>query len=89
MIYLKWGGGDTDVREIVKLVPDRGKVFYLCDGEVEKCKKTRCYKNGGDCNYTTNISHAKNFHKTDAPYPVFYENEAVPGKPDTAMVLEH
>lgn len=77
------------MREIVKLVPDRGKVFYLCDGEVEKCKKTRCYKNGGDCNYTTNISHAKNFHKTDAPYPVFYENEAVPGKPDTAMVLEH
>lgn len=52
------------------------KVFYLCDGEVENCKKTMCYKNGGNCNYTTDISHAKNFHKTDAPYPVFYENEA-------------
>ena len=26
---------------------NKEKVFYLCDGEVENCKKTRCYKNGG------------------------------------------
>lgn len=60
------------------------KVFYLCDGEVENCKKTMCYKNNGPCNYTSDISHAKNFHKINAPYPVFYENEAASGKTDTA-----
>ncbi len=55
------------------------KVFYLCDGEVENCKKTMCYKNGGVCNHTSNIRHARNFNKKDLPYPVFYENEAVSG----------
>ena len=65
------------------------KIFYLCDGEVEKCNKRICYKNNGDCNHTTDIRHAKNFHKINAPYPVFYENEAASGKPDTASELEY
>lgn len=33
------------------------KIFYLCDGERENCKKRNCYKNGGDCRHTTDISH--------------------------------
>lgn len=67
---------------------DKEKVFYLCDGEVENCKKTRCYKNDGDCNHTSNIKHAKNFRKK-YPKSSFYENEAASGEPDTAMGLEH
>ena len=37
--------------------------FYLCDGEREKCKKRNCYKNGGNCRHTTDISHAMNFER--------------------------
>lgn len=59
---------------------NKEKVFYLCDGEVEKCTKSDCYKNGGNCNFTSDIRHAKNFHKNNySPYPVFYENEAASG----------
>ena len=65
------------------------KVFYLCDGEVEECKKHSCYKNNGRCNYTSDIMHARNFHKIDAPYSVFYENEAVSGRTDTAIELDY
>lgn len=36
------------------------KIFVLCDGEVESCKKTGCYKNGGDCRHTTDTKHAIN-----------------------------
>ena len=39
------------------------KIFYLCDGERENCKKRNCYKNGGDCRHTTDISHAMNFER--------------------------
>lgn len=39
------------------------KIFYLCDGERENCKKRNCYKNGGDCRHTTDISHAMNFKR--------------------------
>jgi len=27
-------------------------VLYLCDGNVESCRKTSCYKNGGECKLT-------------------------------------
>lgn len=50
------------------------KVFYLCDGEVENCKKTVCYKIGGDCKHTSNIKHAKNFRK-NYPKSSFFECE--------------
>ena len=39
------------------------KIFYLCDGKREKCKKTRCYKNGGECRHTTDINHALKFER--------------------------
>lgn len=60
------------------------KVFYLCDGEVEKCNKRICYKNNGVCNHTSDIRHAKNFHKINASHPVFYENENTSGESDMA-----
>ena len=65
------------------------KVFYLCDGEVAGCKKNSCYKNNGCCEHTSDIMHAKNFHKINAPYSVFYENEAVSVLPDTAIELDY
>lgn len=27
--------------------------FYLCNGKVKKCKKSECYRNGGECRHTT------------------------------------
>lgn len=38
-------------------------IFYLCDGEKEDCKKRSCYKNGGECEHTKDIKHARNFEK--------------------------
>ena len=64
------------------------KVLYLCDGEVEGCKKHSCYKNNGRCNYTSDIMHAKNFHKIDAPYSVFYENKTASGETTAAIRVE-
>lgn len=52
------------------------KVFYLCDGKIENCKKTRCYKNKTDCRnqcrYTSDINHAINF-KNQFKAGDFYE----------------
>ncbi len=58
------------------------KIFYLCDGEREDCKKRRCYKNGGDCMHTTDIRHAINFHQVNPKNEdsSFYENGEVPIK---------
>ncbi len=39
------------------------RIFYLCDGERENCKKRTCYKNGGNCRHTTDINHAVNFER--------------------------
>lgn len=36
------------------------KTFVLCDGEVEECSREECYRNGGECNHTTNTKHAIN-----------------------------
>lgn len=36
-------------------------ILYLCDGNDEKCKKTNCYKCGGDCKHTRDIKHAVNY----------------------------
>lgn len=54
------------------------KIFYLCDGERENCKKRNCYKNGGDCRHTTDISHAMNFERRGkCKNGSFYEKEDV------------
>ena len=54
-----------------------GKILYLCDGELEKCRmKSGCYKNGGDCMHTSNIEHAKNFKKVHRD--AFIENLTAP-----------
>lgn len=55
-----------------------GKVFYLCDGEKEDCKKMTCYKNGGECKHTSNIEHALNFERVGKNEKgTFYEKEDV------------
>lgn len=36
------------------------KLLYLCDGNIQTCKKDWCYKNGGECKHTTNEEHARN-----------------------------
>ena len=54
------------------------RVFYLCDGERENCKKRKCYKNGGDCKRTTDINHAMNFERRGKyKNGSFYEKEDV------------
>ena len=54
------------------------KVFYLCDGEKEDCKKTKCYQNGGECKYTEDIEHAKNFSKEEhREESSFWEEEKI------------
>ena len=54
------------------------KVFYLCDGEKENCKKNTCYKNEGVCRHTTDISHAMNFERVgEYKNGDFYEKEDV------------
>ncbi len=64
------------------------EILYLCDGELEECKKSNCYKNNGSCNHTSDIRHAKNFHKISETRPVFYEKEAASEGPDTATGLK-
>lgn len=55
-----------------------GKVFYLCDGEKEDCKKMTCYKSGGDCRHTSDINHASNFERKGRyKNGSFYEKEDV------------
>ena len=52
-------------------------IFYLCDGEVEGCSKSTCYKIHPECEhacqYTQNINHARNFArlKKDKKSPVY------------------
>jgi len=38
-------------------------IIYLCDGEVETCAKTHCFKNGRECSHTPDVRHAVNFVK--------------------------
>ena len=33
-------------------------ILYLCDGTVESCRKTSCYKRGRECRHTTDADHA-------------------------------
>lgn len=54
------------------------RVFYLCNGQKENCKKTSCYMNGGRCKHTSDIRYAKNFIVEDPHFPDSYrEKEAV------------
>lgn len=39
---------------------NKNTVLYLCDGSVEDCPKTSCYKRGHECRHTTDIAHALN-----------------------------
>lgn len=51
------------------------KIYFLCDGEKEDCKRTYCYKNTDDtpCKRTSDINHAKNFEKM--PHGGYREKE--------------
>lgn len=60
------------------LTGEKGKVLYLCNGEVPYCEKTICYKvkppYGGVCKHTTDVRYALNFRK-DAGALFYYEKE--------------
>lgn len=34
-------------------------ILYLCDGNVDSCRKTACYKNGGECRHTVHRENSK------------------------------
>ena len=41
-------------------------ILYLCDGHIEKCRNSNnCFYNGGQCEHTFDINHAKNFIKRE------------------------
>lgn len=60
------------------------KIYYLCDGEKEDCRKRICYKTTGDyehgCKRTSDIRHAKNFRKNyeNVPSAAYREQETAP-----------
>ena len=65
------------------------RIFYLCDGEKEDCKKKSCYKNicykyADDpklvCRRTADIRHAKNFSQAfkGVPCAAYREQETAP-----------
>ncbi len=39
---------------------NKNTVLYLCDGAVEACPKTSCYKRGYECRHTTDVIHTLN-----------------------------
>lgn len=43
------------------------KRLYLCDGTVEGCKKTMCYKNGGECHHTSDPGHSMTMQQGEIP----------------------
>lgn len=49
--------------------------LFLCDGKVEGCLKTNCFKQGGVCYRTTDVQHAVNFQKRSNLDEVFYEEK--------------
>ena len=40
--------------------PTKQVTLFLCDGTVESCPKTNCYKCGHECRHTTDKAHALN-----------------------------
>lgn len=57
--------------EAIEIWPD---VLFKCDGRREECMGSGgCYKNGGDCSHTLDITHALNFEKKQHVEPFFYE----------------
>ena len=34
---------------------NKNAILYLCDGAVEACPKTSCYKRGHECCHTTTL----------------------------------
>lgn len=48
------------------------KILFLCDGNVPECKKTHCYKSGGECKCTSDIRHAINFENV-SEYGTYYK----------------
>lgn len=48
--------------------------IYKCKGDVPNCKSSKgCYKNGGECHCTTDISHAQLFVKKENLNDMQYE----------------
>lgn len=39
------------------------KILFLCNGKNKECKKANCYKGGGTCRHTSNVSYAENFQR--------------------------
>lgn len=53
------------------------KIFYLCNGQKEDCKKKDCFINGGRCRHTTDVRYAKNFKKNNPQVGTYWEKETV------------
>lgn len=55
-----------------------GKVWYLCDGEREKCNKNLCFLNAKEnpCRHTSDIKHAVNFEEEKVGEEVNYREKS-------------
>ncbi len=42
---------------------DQEKIFFLCDGKVDGCTRKNCFAYGGGCSHTTDVKHARDFHR--------------------------
>ena len=58
---------------------EKGRTFYLCNGEVPYCRKRSCYKNKNAteeaCLHTTNVAYALNFEKVGKGIDYFEKEE--------------
>lgn len=41
--------------------PKEKEICFLCDGRLACGAFAGCYKNGGDCHHTKDVTHARNF----------------------------
>ncbi len=62
-------------------MPGQKKLYFLCD-QRRRCRNSKgCKRNGGNCRYTDDIYHAKNFSEwSDHDWrPIFTEEEDMNG----------
>ena len=64
-------------------IENNKKPVYICDGKLW-CRSTEdCYMNGGSCNHTKQIEHAKNFRE----WGNSYEESAARIKPAAPLTI--
>lgn len=72
------------MNEAEKEKTEEKRIWYLCDGEKDDCRKSHCYKNTDlePCRHTRDIEHAVSFEKKETSGRISYwETAAIPELP--------